>query len=99
MAVLLPQAFIWEENSESNTTTPGFIRKDPDAGENGGHQEKGATEDEMVGWHYLLNIHEFEQTSGDGEVEGGLACCSPGPVTMHEDKFWLILNAGGSFSD
>ena len=53
----------------------------------------------MVGWHYLLNIHEFEQTSGDGEVEGGLACCSPGPVTMHEDKFWLILNAGGSFSD
>ena len=37
----------------------------------------GATEDEMVGWYHLFNIHEFEQTSGDGEGQGGLACCSP----------------------
>ena len=50
----------YERKTESNTTTPGFIGKDPDARENGGHQEKGATEDKMVGWHYLLNIHEFE---------------------------------------
>ena len=35
------------------------------------------TEDEMVGWHHRLNGHEFEQTSGDGEVQGSLACCSP----------------------
>ena len=34
------------------------------------------TEDEMVGWHHLLNGHEFEQTLGDGEGEGSLACCS-----------------------
>ena len=40
----------------------------------------GATEDEMVGWHHLFNIHEFEQTLGDGERQGGLACCSPGSV-------------------
>ena len=31
----------------------------------------------MVGWHHQLNGHEFEQTQGDGEGQGGLACCSP----------------------
>jgi len=35
------------------------------------------TEDEMVGWHHLLNGHEFEQALGDGEGQGSLACCSP----------------------
>ena len=98
MAVLLPQAFRWEENSESNITTPGFIGKDPDAGIDWGHQDIGAMEDEMVGWHHQLNIHAFEQTSGDGEGQGGLACCSPGSVTMYEGKFWLILHAGDSYS-
>ena len=34
------------------------------------------TEDEMVGWHHLLNGHEFEQAPGDGEGQGSLACCS-----------------------
>ena len=33
--------------------------------------------DEMVGWHHRLNGHEFEQTSGDGEGQGSLVCCSP----------------------
>jgi len=33
------------------------------------------TEDEMVGWHHRLNGHEFEQTLGDGERQGNLACC------------------------
>ena len=35
------------------------------------------TEDEMVGWHHQLTGHEFEQTPGDGEGQGSLACCSP----------------------
>ena len=35
------------------------------------------TEDEMVGWHHRLSGHEFEQTPGDGEEQGSLACCSP----------------------
>ena len=35
------------------------------------------TEGEMVGWHHLLSEHEFEQTLGDGEGQGNLACCSP----------------------
>ena len=38
---------------------------------------EGATEDEMVGWHHWLSGHEFEQTLGDGEGRGSLACCSP----------------------
>ena len=35
------------------------------------------TENEMVGWHHQFNGHEFEQTPGDGEGQGSLACCSP----------------------
>ena len=35
------------------------------------------TEDEMVGWHYRLNGHEFEQAQGDSEGQGRLACCCP----------------------
>ena len=35
------------------------------------------TEDEMVGWHHRLNEHKSEQTSGDSEGQGSLACCSP----------------------
>ena len=38
-----------------------FIRKDPDAGEDWGQEEKGVIEDEMVGWHHRLNGHESEQ--------------------------------------
>ena len=34
-------------------------------------------EDKMVGWHHQLNGHEFEQTRGDGEGQGSLACSSP----------------------
>ena len=51
--------------------------KDPDAGKDGGQEEKGAREDEMVGWHHSLNGHEFEQTQGNGEGQGSLASCSP----------------------
>ena len=38
---------------------------------------KRTTEDEMAGWHHRFNGHEFEQTPGDGEGQGSLACCSP----------------------
>ena len=44
-----------------------LIRKDPDAGEDWRQEEKGVTEDEMVGWHHRLNEHEFEQTQGDSD--------------------------------
>ena len=53
------------------------IRKDPDAGKDWRQEEKGTTEDEMVGWHHRRDGHEFEQAPGDGDGQGGLACCSP----------------------
>ena len=40
-------------------------------------EEKGATEDVMVRWHYRLNGHEFEQIPGDSEGQRRLVCCSP----------------------
>ena len=54
-----------------------FIGKDADAGQDWGQEEKGATEDEMIGRHHWLNGHEFEQTLGASEAQGRLACCSP----------------------
>ena len=50
--------------------------KDPDAGKDWGQEEKGRTEDEMVGWHHQLNGHGFGWTPGVGDGQGGLACCS-----------------------
>ena len=52
-----------------------LIGKDPDAGKDLGQEEKGTTEDEMVGWHHWLNAHGFEWTLGIGNGQGGLACC------------------------
>ena len=54
-----------------------LIGKDPDAGKDWGQEEKGTTEDEMVGWHHRLNGHDFEQTLGVGDGQRSLACCSP----------------------
>ena len=54
-----------------------LIGKDPAAGKDWRQEEKGTTEDEMVGWHHLLNGHEFEQALGVGDGQGGLVCCSP----------------------
>ena len=54
-----------------------LIGKDPGAGKDWGQEEKGMTEDEMIGWHHQLNGHNFEQTPGDGEGQGSLVCSSP----------------------
>ena len=50
------------------------IGKDSDAERDWGQEEKGTTEDEMVGWYHWLNGHESEWTPGDGDGQGGLAC-------------------------
>ena len=52
-----------------------LIGKHSDAGRDWGQEEKGMTEDEMAGWHHQLDGHEFEWTSGNGDGQGGLACC------------------------
>ena len=54
-----------------------FIGKDPDAGKDGRQEEKGTTEDELVGWYHQLSGHEFEQALGVGDGHGSLVCCSP----------------------
>ena len=54
-----------------------LIRKDPDAGTDRRHEEKGTTEEKMVGWHHWLNGHMVEQAPGDGEGQVSLASCSP----------------------
>ena len=46
-------------------------------GEKKGQEEKGTTEDEMVGWHHRLDGHEFEQAPGVGDGQRSLVCCSP----------------------
>ena len=52
-----------------------LIWKDPDAGKDWGQEEKGMTEDEMVGWHHRLDGHGFGWTPGVGDGQGRLACC------------------------
>ena len=51
-------------------------RKHSDAGRDWGQEEKGKTEDEMAGWHHRLNGRESEWPLGDGDGQGGLACCN-----------------------
>ena len=63
-----------------------LIGNDPDAGKDRWQEEKGTTEDEMVGWHHQTNGHEFEQALGDGEGLGKLACCSP---WVARSRTWL----------
>ena len=54
-----------------------FIGKDPDARKDWRQEEKGTTEDEMVGWLHRLNGHEFEYVQGVGDGQGSLVCCNP----------------------
>ena len=51
--------------------------KDPDAVKDWRREEKGTTEDEMVGWHHRLDGHKFEQALGVGDRQGNPACCTP----------------------
>ena len=53
------------------------LEKDSNAPKDWRQEEKGMTENEMVGWHHWINGHEFEQAKGDGKGQGSLACCSP----------------------
>ena len=66
-----------------------LIGKDPDAGKDWRQEEKGMTENEMVGWHHRLNGHEFEQAPGVGDRQGSLACCSPWGHKEADTTEWL----------
>ena len=66
----------WSFNTLAPDMKSQLIGKYLDAGKDW-RQEKGTTEDEMVGWDHQINGHEFEQTLGEGEGQRNLACCSP----------------------
>jgi len=67
--------------------------KDPDAGKDWRQEQNGAPEDERVGWHHQINGHEFEQTPGDSEGQGSLACCSPQGHKESDTTEWLNNNS------
>ena len=80
------QSLVFIRRIDAEAKTPVFwppdvkswlIWKDLDAGKNWGQQEKGTTENEMVGWHHWLNGHELEQSLGVGDGQGSLVCYSP----------------------
>ena len=66
-----------------------LIWKDPDAGKDWGQEEKGTTDDEMVGWHHRLNGDGFGWTSGVGDGQGGLACCGSWDCKESDTTDWL----------
>ena len=76
-----------------------LIGKDPDGDEKDWRwEEKGITEDEMVGWYHQLDGHEFEQATGAGDGQGSLACCSPWGCKESdttEQLNWINTNTGG----
>ena len=78
------QSWVFIERTDVEAETPilcppdeesWLIWKDPDAGKDWGQEEKGMTEDEMVGWHHWHNGRGFGWTPGVGDGQGGLACC------------------------
>ena len=81
------QSWIFTGRTDAEAETPIFwppdtkswlIGKDPDTGKDWGQEEKGMTEDEMVGWHHQLNGREFEQALGVGDRQGSLAAAIHG---------------------
>ena len=66
--------------------------KDPDARKNWKQKEKGATDNEMNGWHHQINGHELGQTLGDGEGQRGLTCGSPRGCKELDTTWWLDNN-------
>ena len=83
-----------------------LIGKYPDAGRDWGQEEKGRTEDEMVGWHHQLDGHEFEWTPGVGDGQGGLECCNSWDRRVRHDWatelnwtepiHWLVVETEGA---
>ena len=69
------------------------LEKDSDSGRDWRQEEKGTTEDEMAGWHYRLNGHEFEWTPWVGDGQGGLVCCNSWVAkSLTRLRDWTELN-------
>ena len=74
-----------------------LIGKDCDAGKDWKQEEKGTTEEEMVGWHHQLDGHEFEQALGVVDGQGSLAYCSPWGCEELDMTEWLNWTDWRSF--
>ena len=88
--------FIGRTDAEAETPIPWppdvknwLIGKDPDSGKDWRWEEKGPTEDEMVGWHHQQNGHEFEQAPGVCDGQGSLVSCSPWGHKESDMTEWL----------
>ena len=91
-----PWVFFGRNDAEAETSVlwpphakSWLIGKDCDAGRDWGQEEKGMTEDEMAGWHYWLDGHEFEWTPRVGDGQGGLVCCSSWSRKESDTTEWL----------
>ena len=80
------QSWLFARKTDAEAEAPIFcppdvknwlLRKDSDAGRDWRQEEKGTTEDKMVGWHHQLDGPQFEQASGDDEGQGSLERCCP----------------------
>ena len=88
------QSWIFSGRTDAEAETPilwpldvnnWLTGKDPDAGKDWRQEEKGMTEDEMVGWYHQLCGHGFEHASGVGDGQGSLVCCSPWSCRVRYD--------------
>ena len=77
-------SILWPPDAKNRLTG-----KDPDAGKDWRQEEKGLTEDEMVGWHHQHNGHGFGWAPGVGDGQGGLAFCSPWSRKESDTTEWL----------
>ena len=89
------QSWVFTEKTDVESETPilwpphaknWLTGKDPDAGKDRRREEKGTTEDEMVGWHHRLDGHEFRWIPGVGDGQGGLSCCDSWGRRVRHDR-------------
>ena len=92
------QSWIFIEGTDVEAETPilwppvaknWLTGRDPEAKQDWRWEEKGMTEDEMAGWHHRLYGREFEWTPGDGDGQGGLACCDSWGRKELDTTEWL----------
>ena len=96
------QAWVFFGRNDAEAETPvlwpphvksWLVGKDSDAGRDWGQEDKGTTENEMAGWHHWLDGRESEWTPGDGDGQGGLACCDSwghASVTELRQIYWDV---------
>ena len=96
------QSWVFIERTDAETEAPilwasdaksWLFEIDPDIGSDWRQEEKGTAENEMVGWHHRLSVHEIEQALGDGDGLGSLACysqwgCKVVQNEQLDNKFW-----------